>query len=136
MVTIHIQLFLSIALWIIITVTLMRILFKMPHVIIYRHNQLKSLCWIDIFCVFNAGLRSLIHSASEVFPFHLLLWKFLSIILNSMVLIFLCDFSIVCFKTYDVWSVPLWSFILSVIQWAPCPTKCHSSVQSQFCFWH
>ena len=39
MVTIHIQLIASIVLSIIITVTLMRILFK----IIYGHNQLKSL---------------------------------------------------------------------------------------------
>ena len=31
-------------------------LFKMPCVIIYRHNKLKSLSWIDFSCVF--GLMS------------------------------------------------------------------------------
>ena len=116
MVTIHIQLTVSIVLWIIITVTLMCILFKMSRVIIYRHNQLKSLSWIDFSCVFNVGLRSLIHNASAIFRFRLLLWKFLSIILESMVLTFLCDFSVLCFKTCDVGSLPLWPFIFSVIR--------------------
>ena len=106
----------SIILWIIITVTLVLILFKMFSVIIYSHNQLKSLKWIDFSYVFNGGRRSLIHNASAVFRFRLLLWKFLSIIfLKSTVLTFLCDFSMLCFKTCDVWSLPLWSFILSVI---------------------
>ena len=41
--TVHIQLTVSIVLSIIITVTLMRILFKMSSVIIYGHNQLKRL---------------------------------------------------------------------------------------------
>ena len=59
MVTIDIQLTVSIVLWIIITVTLMRILFKMSRVIIYCHDQLKSLSWIDFSCVFNVGLRSI-----------------------------------------------------------------------------
>ena len=48
MVTIQIQLTVSIVLWIIIAVTLMGTLFKMFCVIIYRHNQLKSLSWILI----------------------------------------------------------------------------------------
>ena len=122
MVTIHIQLTVSIVLWIIITVTLMRILFKMSRVIIYRHNQLKSLSWIDFSCVFNVGLRSFIHNASAIFRFRLLLWKFLSIILKSMVLTFLCDFSMLWFHTCNVWSLPLWSFILSVIWRALYPT--------------
>ena len=121
MVTIHIQLTLSIALWIIITVTLMRILFKMANVIIYRHNQLKSLCWIDIFCVFNVGLRSLIRSASEIFPFHLLLWKFLSIILKSMVLTFLCDFSMLWFLTWHVVST-IMIFYSLCYSTSTCPT--------------
>ena len=43
MVTIHIQLTLSIVLSTIITVTLMRLVFKISHVIIDGHNQLKSL---------------------------------------------------------------------------------------------
>ena len=73
MVTIHIQLTVPIVLWIIITLTLMRILFKMSCVIIYGHNQLRSLSWIDFFCVFNVGLRSLIRSASAIFCFRLLL---------------------------------------------------------------
>ena len=73
MVTIHIQLTVPIVLWIIITFTLMRILFKMSCVIIYRHNQLRSLSWIDFSCVFNVGLRSLIHNASAIFSFRLLL---------------------------------------------------------------
>ena len=73
MVTIHIQLTVSIVLWIIITVTLMCILFKMSRVIIYRHNQLKSLSWIDFSCMLNVGLRSLIHNASAIFRFCLLL---------------------------------------------------------------
>ena len=106
----------SIILWIIITVNLVRILFKMSSVIIYSHNQLKSLKGIDFSCVFNGGRRSLIHNASAVFRFRLLLWKFLSIIfLKSTVLTFLCDFSMLCFKICDVWSLPLWFFILSVI---------------------
>ena len=84
MVTIHIQLTVSIVLWIIITVTLMRILFKLSSVIIYCHNQLKSLSWIDFSCVFKVGLRSLIHNASPIFCFHLLLWKFLSITIINM----------------------------------------------------
>ena len=83
MVTIHIQFTLSVVPWIIITVTLMCILFKMSCVIIYRHNQLKSLSWTDFSCVFNVDLRSLIHNASEILSFCLLLWKFWSIILNS-----------------------------------------------------
>ena len=116
MVTIHIQLTVSIVLWIIITVTLMRILFKMSSVIIYRHNQLKSLSWIDFSCVFSVGLRSLIQNALAIFRFRLLLWKFLSIILKSMVLKFLCDFSMLWFHTCDVWSLLLWSFIVSVIR--------------------
>ena len=73
MVTIHIQLTVPIVLWIIITATLMHILFKMSCVIIYGHNQLRSLSWIDFFCVFNVGLRSLIRSASAIFCFRLLL---------------------------------------------------------------
>ena len=73
MVTIHIQLTEPIALWIIITVTLMHILFKMSCVFIYRHNQLRSLSWIDFSCVFNVGLRSLIRNALAIFRFHLLL---------------------------------------------------------------
>ena len=84
MVSIHIQLTVSIVLWIIITVTLVRILFKMSSVIIYCHNQLKSLSWIDFSCVFKVGLRSLIHNASPIFCFHLLLWKFLSITIINM----------------------------------------------------
>ena len=88
MVTIHIQLTVSIVLWIIITITLMRMLFKMSSVIIYRHNQLKGLSWIDFSCVLNVNLRSLIHDASTIFRFCLLLRKFLSIILKSVVLTF------------------------------------------------
>ena len=124
MVSIHIQLTVSIVLWIIITVTLVRILFKMSSVIIYCHNQLKSLSWIDFSCMFNVGLRSLIHNASAILRFHLLLWKFLSIFLKSMVLTFLCDFSMLCFKICDEWSLPLslWSFIFSVIWLALSPT--------------
>ena len=122
MVTIHIQLTVSIVLWIIITVTLMHILFKMSSVIIYRHNQLKSLSWIDFSCVLNVGLRSLIHNASAIFRFRLLLWKFLSIILKSMVLTFLCDLSMLWFDTCDVWSLPSWYFILTVIRRALSPT--------------
>ena len=116
MVTIHIQLTVSIVLWIIITVTIMRILFKMSRVIIYRHNQLESLSWIDFSCVFNGGLRSLIHNVSVIFRFRLLLWKFLSVVLKFMVLTFLCNFSMLWFHTCDVWTLPLWSFILSVIR--------------------
>ena len=41
----------SVVLWIIITVTLKRILFEMSSVIAYRHNQLKSLSWIYFSCV-------------------------------------------------------------------------------------
>ena len=115
MVTIHIQLTVPIVLWIIIAETSMRILFKMSHAIIYHHNQLKSLSWKDFSCVFNVGLRSLIRNASAVFCFHLLVWKILSIILKSMMLTFLCDFSMLCFKTCDEWSLPLWYFVLSVI---------------------
>ena len=73
MVAIHIQLTVPIVLWIIITLTLMRILFKMSCVIIYGHNQLRSLSWIDFSCVFNVGHRSLIRSASAIFCFRLLL---------------------------------------------------------------
>ena len=43
MVTIHLQFTVSVVLLIIITVTLMCILFKTSCVIIYRHNQLKRL---------------------------------------------------------------------------------------------
>ena len=112
MVTIHIQLTVSIVLWIIITVTLMCILFKMSCVINYHHNQLKSLSWTDFSCMFNVSLRSLIHNALAIFHFRLLLWKFLSIILKSMVLTFLCGVSMLWFHTCNVWSLPLWSFIL------------------------
>ena len=70
---IHIQLTTSIVLQIIIPVALMHILFKMSSVIIYRHNQLKSLSWIDFSCVLNVGHRSLIHNASAIFRFRLLL---------------------------------------------------------------
>ena len=108
MVTTHIQLTVSIVLWIIITITLKLILFKMSSVIIYCHNQLKSLSWIDFSCVFNVGPRSLIHNASAIFCFCL----FLSIILKSMVLVFLCNFSMLYFHSCNVWSLPLWSFIL------------------------
>ena len=73
MVTIHIQLTVPIVLWIIITTTLMHILFKMSCVIIYRHNQLRSLSWIDFSSVFNVGQRSLIRNASAIFCFRLLL---------------------------------------------------------------
>ena len=88
----------SIVLWIIITVTLMCTLFKTASVMIYLHSQLKSLSWIDFSCMFNAVLRSLIHNASAIFCFRLLLWKFLSIILKSMM-------------TCDLCSLPLCSFI-------------------------
>ena len=66
----------SIVLWIIITVTFMCILCKMSSVIIYCHNQLKSLSLIDFPYVFNNGLRSLIHNVSAISCFCLLLWKF------------------------------------------------------------
>ena len=66
MVTIHIQLTVSMVLWIIITINLMRILLKMSSAILYRHNKLKSLSWIDFFCVFIIGLRSLIHNTSAI----------------------------------------------------------------------
>ena len=100
-----------IILLIIITVAVMCILFKMPSLIIYYHNELKSLSRIDFSCVFNVGLRSLIHSASAIFRFRLLFWKFLSIALKSItVLTLLYDFSMLCFKTCDVWSLPLWSW--------------------------
>ena len=122
MVMIYIQLTVSIVLWIIITVTPMHILFKMSSVIIYGHSQLKSLSWIDFSCVFNVSCRSLIHNASAIFCFCLLLWKFLSIILKSMVLTFLCDFSMLWLHTCNVWFLPLWSFILSVIWQALSPT--------------
>ena len=105
MVMIYIQLTVSIVLWIIITVTPMHILFKMSSVIIYGHSQLKSLSWIDFSCVFNVSCRSLIHNASAIFCFCLLLWKFLSIILKSMVLTFLCDFSMLWFHTCNVVSI-------------------------------
>ena len=120
--TIHVQSTASIVLWIIIPVTPVRILFKMPSIIIYCHSQLKSLSWIDFSCVFNIALRLLIHNASAIFRFHLLLWKFLWTILKSMVLTFSYDFSILWFYTCDVWSLPLWSFILSVIWRALYPT--------------
>ena len=74
-VTIHIQLTMSIVLWFIITVTVMRILFKMSCVIIYRQNQLKIFTWIDFSCVFNVGPRSLNQSVTTVFNFRLLLWN-------------------------------------------------------------
>ena len=122
MVTIHIQLPVSIVLWIIITVTLTCILFKMSSVIIYRHSQLKRLGGIDFSCVFNVRLRSLIHNASAIFRFRLLLWKLLSITLKSMVLTFLCDFCMLWFHTCNVWSLPLCSFVLSVIRRALSPT--------------
>ena len=112
MVTIHTQLTVSIVLWMIITVTLIHILFKMSCVIIYGHNRLKSLSWIDFSCMFNINLRSFIHNASAIFHFHLLLWKFLSIILKSMVLTFLCDFSMLWFHTCNVLSLTWWSFIV------------------------
>ena len=83
-VTIHMQLTVSIVLWIFMTVPLKRILFKTYSVIIYCHNQLKSLSWIDFSCVFKVSLRSLIHNASPIFCFHLLLWKFLSITIINM----------------------------------------------------
>ena len=117
MVTIYIQLTVPIVLWIIITVTLICILFKMSCVIIYHHNQLKSLSWIDFSYIFNVGLRSLIHNASAIFPFLYIIMKIL--INNFSILIvstFLCDFSMLCFKTCDVWSLPLWFFVLSVIE--------------------
>ena len=62
----------SIVLCIIIAIILMKILFKMSSLIIYRHNQLKSLSWRDFSCVFNVGLRSLIYNASEIFRLRLL----------------------------------------------------------------
>ena len=148
MMTIDIQLTLSTVLWIIITVILVRILFKMSTAIIYRHNQLKSLSWIHSSRGFNVGVRSLIHTASAIFRFRLLLSKFSSIILKSMVLTFSCDFFMLWFHTWDVWSLPLWSFIRSVIRRAFLPPNRqyklvqdishdklnHGHVQSQFCF--
>ena len=136
-------------LWIIIVEALMCILFKMSSVIIYHRNQVLS--WIDFSCVLNVDLRSLIRSAPAIFHFCFWLWKFLSIILKSMVLTFLCDFSMVCFKTCDMWSLPLWSFTLSLLfneHFLPHNCQCklaqdilydklnHGYVQTQFCFWH
>ena len=127
----------------------MHTLFKTASVIIYLHSRLKSLSWIDFSCMFNAVLRPLIHNASAIFRFRLLLWKFLSIILKSMMLTFLCDFSILCFKTFDVCSLPLCSFILLFDEhFLPHNCQCklvqnisydklnHCYVQSQFCLWH
>ena len=87
MVSIHIQLTVSIVLWIIITVTRMCILFKMSSVIIYGHNQLKSLSWKDFSWVFNVGLRSLIHIVMKilinnfkVYDVNILMWPFYAMI--------------------------------------------------------
>ena len=119
MVTIYIQLTVPIVLWITITVTLMFILFKMSRVIIYHHNQLKCLSWIDFSYVFNVGLRPLIHNSLAISPFLYIITKILINNFNILiVLTFLCDFSMLCFKTCDVWSLPLWFFVLSIIQWA------------------
>ena len=93
MVKIHVQLTVSIVLWIIITVTFLRILSKMSCVIIYRHNQLKSLSWIDFSCVFNVGLWSLIHYASfiimkifinnfKVYGVDILMWLLYAMVAN------------------------------------------------------
>ena len=140
----------SIILWIVIIVTLRNILFKISCVTIYRHNQLKGLNWIGFSCVFSVGLRSLIHNASAIFRFHLLLWKILSIIIKPTVLTFSCDFSMLCFKTCDMWPLPLWSFILSIIRRAFSNHNHqrklvqgiwyhklnHGYLQGQFCLWH
>ena len=88
----------------------MSILFKMSSLFIYSENQLKSLSWIDSPCVFNDSRRSLTHNASAISRFCLLLSKFLSVSLKSMVLTFLGDFFMLCFKTCHVSSLPLRSF--------------------------
>ena len=128
--------------------TLICILFKISSVIICRHNQLKRLSWTDFSCMFDVDLSSLIHNASAIFRFRLLLWTFLLIISKSVVLTILCDFPMLCFGTYIVCSLPLWSLILSVIRRGLSPTWSmlvrdisydklnHGYVQSQFCLWH
>ena len=150
MVTIHIQLTVSIVLWIIITITLLPILFKMSCVIIYRHNQLKSLSWIDFSSVLNVGLRSLIHNASAIFHFRLLLWKLLSVILKSIVLTYLCDFSML-WSILAMCGLNHYDLLFSLLfneHFLPHNRQCklvqdishdklnHGYVQSQFCLWH
>ena len=122
----------------------------MSSVIISHHNQLKSLSWIDFSFIFNVGLRSLIHNALAIFHFCLLLWKFLSIILKSMVLTFLCGFSMLWLHTCDVWSLHYNLLFSLLVDEHILPHNCqwklvqdishdklnHGYVQSQFCLWH
>ena len=122
----------------------------MSSVIISHHNQLKSLSWIDFSFIFNVSLRSLIRNASAIFHFCLLLWKFLSIILKSMVLTFLCGFSMLWLHTCDVWSLCYDILFSLLVDEQILPHNCqwklvqgisqdklnHGYVQSQFCLWH
>ena len=125
------------------------ILFKMSSVIMYRHNQSKSLIWIDFFCVFNVGLRSLTHNDSAIFHSRLLLWKFLSMTLKSMVLTFLCKF--LCYVSiYVMCGLYHHDLLFSLLfnghflphnrQWKLVQDISydklnHGYVQDQFCLW-